>query len=147
MGGAGGSGIFIVRYSTTSSFIASFDSQGGSAISNVSTASGGSLADPGTPTKAGYTFKGWFTAATGGSPIAFPYAHSQNADFTLFAQWNVVVVDSPSAAASNPVRTTETSNKSLAKTGASTFDYQLIFFGMFSLILGIQLIRRKPSSR
>ena len=63
------------------------DEQGGSPIDNASTTSGGSMSDPGTPTRAGYDFDGWFDASTGGSAISFDYAHGQTADFTLYAQW------------------------------------------------------------
>jgi uncharacterized repeat protein (TIGR02543 family) len=42
---------------------------------------------PGTPTRSGYTFAGWFTASSGGSAISFPYTHGQTANFTLYAQW------------------------------------------------------------
>jgi uncharacterized repeat protein (TIGR02543 family) len=67
-----------------------YDSQGGSAISNGSTTTGGSIAvSPGTPTRTGYTFNGWFVAPTGGSAISFPYTHGQTANFTLYAQWTV----------------------------------------------------------
>ena len=63
------------------------DEQGGSAIANTSTTTGASMNSPGTPTRSGYTFAGWFTASSGGSAISFPYAHGQTANFTLYAQW------------------------------------------------------------
>ena len=64
------------------------DEQGGSAINNVFTPTGGSISSsPGTPTRSGYTFNGWFTASSGGSALSFPYTHNQTADFTLYAQW------------------------------------------------------------
>jgi uncharacterized repeat protein (TIGR02543 family) len=65
------------------------DEQGGSAIANASTTTGASMASPGTPTRSGYTFNGWFTASSGGSAITFSYAHGQTADFTLYAQWTL----------------------------------------------------------
>ena len=56
--------------------------------SSGTTTSGGSIAaSPGTPTRTGYTFNGWFVASSGGSAISFPYTHGQTADFTLYAQW------------------------------------------------------------
>ncbi len=68
-----------------------YNSQGGSSITTGSTSTGGSiLASPGIPTRNGYTFTGWFVAATGGSAITFPYLHGQIADFTLYAQWSTV---------------------------------------------------------
>jgi uncharacterized repeat protein (TIGR02543 family) len=65
-----------------------YDTQDGSTIPNGSTSTGASIgSSPGTPTRAGYTFAGWFAASTGGSAISFPYNHGQTADFTLYAQW------------------------------------------------------------
>jgi len=75
---------------TGNSLTVTTDEQGGSAIANASTTSGASMNSPGTPTRAGYTFAGWFTASSGGSAITFPYAHGQTANFTLYAQWACV---------------------------------------------------------
>ncbi len=73
---------------TANTLTATYDSQGGSAITSGSTTSGGSIASsPGTPTRAGYTFNGWFIASSGGTAISFPYTHGQTSNFTLFAQW------------------------------------------------------------
>ena len=63
------------------------DEQGGTAIGNASTTSGASMSSPGTPTRSGYEFDGWFAASTGGSAITFSYTHGRTADFTLYAQW------------------------------------------------------------
>mgnify|MGYP000135272417 CR=1 FL=1 len=63
------------------------DEQGGTAIDNASTTSGASMSSPGTPTRDGYEFAGWFVVSTGGSRFSFPYVHGQIADFTLYAQW------------------------------------------------------------
>ena len=52
--------------------------------------SGGSIASsPGSPTRAGYSFAGWFTAASGGNAISFPWVHGRTSSFTLYAQWIV----------------------------------------------------------
>jgi uncharacterized repeat protein (TIGR02543 family) len=73
---------------TANTLTVTYNSQGGSAISSGSTTTGGQIAaSPGTPTRAGYTFNGWFTASSGGTAISFPYTHNQTANFTLFAQW------------------------------------------------------------
>lgn len=65
-----------------------YNSQGGSAITGGTTTVGGQIASsPGTPTRSGYTFAGWFAAATGGSALSFPHTHNQSVDFTLHAQW------------------------------------------------------------
>jgi uncharacterized repeat protein (TIGR02543 family) len=73
---------------TANSLAVSYDSQGGSVMANGTTTTGGSIAaTPGTPTRAGYTFNGWFGAASGGSAIIFPHTHGQTDNFTLYAQW------------------------------------------------------------
>jgi uncharacterized repeat protein (TIGR02543 family) len=73
---------------TANTLTVTYNSQGGSAISNGSTTTGGQIAaSPGTPARAGYTFNGWFVAASGGTAISFPSTHNQTANFTLFAQW------------------------------------------------------------
>ncbi len=67
------------------------DEQGGSAINSGYTSVGGSISlSPGTPTRSGYTFNGWFTASSGGSALSFPYTHNRTTDFTLYAQWTAV---------------------------------------------------------
>ena len=76
---------------TANTLTVTYDSQSGSAISNGSTTTGGTIAtSPGTPTRATYTFNGWFAAASGGTAIGFPYTHNQTANFTLYAQWSQV---------------------------------------------------------
>jgi len=72
---------------TANTLTITYDSQGGTSISNGSTTTGGNVADPGNPTQAGFTFNGWFVASSGGSAITFPFTHGQTANFTLYAQW------------------------------------------------------------
>ena len=73
---------------TTNALTITYDSQLGSAITAGSTNTGGSIsASPGTPSRTGYEFVGWFTASSGGAAISFPYTHGRTASFTLFAQW------------------------------------------------------------
>ena len=76
---------------TPDPFTVTYNSQGGSAVSNGSTTVGVPISDsPGVPTQSGYTFLGWFTAISGGTAITFPYTHGQTANFTLYAQWSPV---------------------------------------------------------
>jgi uncharacterized repeat protein (TIGR02543 family) len=75
---------------TANTLNVTFDTQGGTSISSTTTTTGASLSNPGTPTRAGYTFNGWFVASTGGSALTFAYAHGRTADFTLYAQWTLI---------------------------------------------------------
>ena len=76
-----------------------WNSQGGSAVANTAQtyASGTKVKLPANPTRAGYTFKGWFTAASGGTQItantALPASnatyHAQWTANTIRTTWNV----------------------------------------------------------
>ena len=72
-----------------------FDAQSGSSVSIQNTAS---VAASPTTTRTGYTFQGWFIAASGGTAITFPYAPS--VDITIYAQW--VSATPPTPRASEP---------------------------------------------
>jgi|GEM_PF-2391572 len=48
--------------------------------------SGGSVPRPTNPSRTGYHFTGWYTAAAGGTRITFPYTPSANV--TLYAGWS-----------------------------------------------------------
>ena len=97
------------------SFTVTYDEQGGSAVLDGSTSTGGSISSsPGSPEKAGFTFDGWFTTTSGGTTISFPYSHGQTAGFTLFAQW------SPAATTSTTSTTTSTTTPTTTPTTAPT---------------------------
>jgi len=69
-----------------------FDSQGGSAVSSISWPTGSQLTLPNAPTRTGYLFNGWYSAAAGGNRVGgagATYTPSDTASFTLYAQWNV----------------------------------------------------------
>ena len=65
--------------------VLTFNSQGGSAVADVSGLDGTTVTLPAGPTLAGYTFAGWFAAATGGSALTSPYTLAGSV--TLYAQW------------------------------------------------------------
>jgi uncharacterized repeat protein (TIGR02543 family) len=70
-----------------------FDSQDGSSVSSGSFVSGESVTAPASsPTKAAYTFNGWFAASSGGSAVTFPYTPGVTNNITLYAQWTLVPV-------------------------------------------------------
>lgn len=72
-------------------FTVSFDSQGGTSVSDQLTKVGDVLGSaPVQPTKPGSRFIGWFTDAIGGAAISWPYAHKRTGSFTLFAHWEPV---------------------------------------------------------
>jgi uncharacterized repeat protein (TIGR02543 family) len=84
--------IYVTAIFAGNNVTVTFDTQDGSAVSPVRTTAGGTIGpDPATPTKTGYTFAGWFEAATGGTPISFPYTNTASADFKLFAHWTPVI--------------------------------------------------------
>jgi uncharacterized repeat protein (TIGR02543 family) len=81
-----------------------FDSQGGSTISNGSFVSGSSVsAAPSNPTRSGYTFNGWFAASTTGTSLQFPYSPGVTSNITLYAQWTLIPVVVPPAPIPTPV--------------------------------------------
>jgi uncharacterized repeat protein (TIGR02543 family) len=75
---------------TAATLTVTHDSQGGSTIVSGSTLTGATLSSPGTPTRSGFTFAGWFTASSGGTAITFPFVHGQTTNFTLYAQWTAL---------------------------------------------------------
>lgn len=101
-----------------------YDTHGGSAITAGSTVSDGTIDNsPGTPTRDGFVFAGWFTASSGGSAITFPYSHEQLSDFTLHAQWteqpNNQVTPTPPADAATPAQTTASDNAAITNSPKS----------------------------
>ncbi|MBR2885210.1 MAG: InlB B-repeat-containing protein [Clostridia bacterium] len=75
---------------TLNSFVVTFNANGGS----VSTTSlraycGKALGTLPTPTRTGFTFNGWYTAASGGTKVTSSTTYSTAKDITLYAQWTV----------------------------------------------------------
>ena len=72
-------------------YIVSYDANGGSCSTTSENASSVTLP---TPTRDGYTFNGWYTAATGGSLVgAAGDSYAPSADITLYAQWTENAVE------------------------------------------------------
>lgn len=67
------------------SYTVRFDSQGGSAVASVVAGYGSTIDAPTAPSRAGHTFLGWFTSASGGSEWDFGTAVT--GALTLHAQW------------------------------------------------------------
>jgi uncharacterized repeat protein (TIGR02543 family) len=74
-------------------YLITFDSQEGSAVASETVTdddgTGALVAEPEDPTRAEYTFDGWFTAATGGSAWTFATDLATD-DTTIYAQWTIV---------------------------------------------------------
>ena len=81
----GGSITFTAQWTPNSTDILTFDSGGGSAVGSLSGLDGTTITLPAAPTRAGYSFDGWFNAPSGGSALTSPY--TLTGSFTLYAQW------------------------------------------------------------
>jgi uncharacterized repeat protein (TIGR02543 family) len=66
-----------------------FNSNGGSMVNSQITGYNTTIFSPANPTCSGYTFDGWFTLASGGSKIKFPYTVTDNV--TLYAHWSPII--------------------------------------------------------
>ncbi len=72
-------------------YTVTYDANGGSCSTTSENAS--SVALP-TPTRDGYTFNGWYTAATGGTLVGVAGdSYAPSADITLYAQWTANAVE------------------------------------------------------
>ena len=80
--------ITVYAHWTPNPYIMTFDANGGS----VSTSSkegtvDAKIGDLPTPTRNYYTFKGWFTAKSGGTQITKDYVQKTDSAITVYAQW------------------------------------------------------------
>ena len=130
-------------YSGATSLNITYDSQGGSDVSDgdVTTFAGGTIdALPTDPTRDGYTFAGWFTAASGGTEITTGAAHNQTADFTLYARWTAnpttTTTETPTTIASTTTVAPTTTTVVLPATGSSdrTVAQVLLVLGIGGLL-------------
>jgi uncharacterized repeat protein (TIGR02543 family) len=89
---------------TANSYAVTYNTQGGSAVSAGSYPTGGSITLPAAPTRANYSFAGWFLAASGGSALGATYSPPGAAALTIYAQWTALattpnITQQPSAIA------------------------------------------------
>ena len=108
---------------------------------DVTTFAGGTIdALPTDPTRDGYTFAGWFTAASGGTEITTGAAHNQTADFTLYARWTAnpttTTTETPTTIASTTTVAPTTTTVVLPATGSSdrTVAQVLLVLGIGGLL-------------
>jgi uncharacterized repeat protein (TIGR02543 family)/LPXTG-motif cell wall-anchored protein len=126
------------------SYTVSYDSQGGSNVSDGTYATGSSITLPTAPTRSGYTFAGWFAASTGGTALGNSYSPPGTGNITLYAQWT----SGSSSNTSQSQPSSPASLSALATTGSSS-QTSIIGFGLvaFLISLGAALIwaRRRHS--
>lgn len=79
------SNLAVTRMEDRPGFTVSFDSRGGSEVAPQTVKNGDQAAKPADPTREGYTFGGWFTAADGGA--AYDFTTPVTESFTLYAHW------------------------------------------------------------
>ena len=86
------------------SYTVAYDEQGGSTVTDSSYTVGSTVTLPAAPTRAGFTFAGWFVASTGGTALGTTYSPPGTGNITLFAQWTAA----PTATTVAPAATTTT---------------------------------------
>lgn len=109
---------YIAKVNQTA-YTVTFESNGGSAVTAVKVNGGDKLAKPTDPTKAGYTFGGWYTDKALSN--AYDFAKAVTGNLTLYAKWNAVTITSVvnPAAVSTPAGVNPTSK--LPKTVTATY--------------------------
>ena len=76
------------KKATTRRYTVTFNANGGSVSTRSKTVTyGGTYGTLPTPTRSGYTFNGWYTAASGGSRIYASTKYSRSSNQTLYAHW------------------------------------------------------------
>lgn len=70
----------------------SFDGNGGTVATSQKTVNEGeTYGELPTPTRSGYTFAGWYTAATGGTEVKAATSVTNTANHTLYAHWTEII--------------------------------------------------------
>jgi len=101
---------------TLITYTVTFNANGGTVTTaSGTTSTGQKLASLPTPTKAGYTFNGWFTEETGGTQITTSTVFDANS--TIYAQWTIAATPPPP-----PPSIVE-----VDKCGTSTINYETQF--------------------
>jgi uncharacterized repeat protein (TIGR02543 family) len=82
---------------TANQYTVTFNANGGTAASPASkvVTYGSTYGTLATTTREGYTFNGWFTAASGGAQVTSATTVAITADQTLYAQWTFIHVNTP----------------------------------------------------
>lgn len=87
-----GKGGVVGKSSAVVQYTVSFDSDGGSNVSNIKVSKNNTVSMPTNPTKDGYIFKGWFTDKK--FKVEYDFDTKVNKNTTLYAKWNKKAVES-----------------------------------------------------
>ena len=120
-----GSLVFIQQ--AAGSFVASFDSQGGSAVEPTTFISGGTIDEPGSPTRSGYSFAGWSESTTSTTALSFPYTAGVDADIALYGRWFSYSGISPNNGLS-PGSWIQLTGENLSHSFNNGFGYQTVYY-------------------
>jgi len=75
------------KWTTSTVYTVTYDSQGGTSVSPQQVVSGGTVGTlPADPTRTGYTFNGWYTG-TGGTGTQFTASTTVTGNITVYAKW------------------------------------------------------------
>lgn len=108
-----------------------YDEHGGSPVTDGNYVFGNTLVFPTAPTRSGYSFSGWFAAATGGSALTAAGVSAGTSDVTLHAQWAALPTQSLTWAPNNT--TVQTNQSPLTPSSlASTNGNGAITYSVFN---------------
>lgn len=112
-------------------YIVTFNTDGGSEVSSQTVNYNGTVATPEEPTKAGYTFAGWYTDA--GCTTEYNFATSVTGNITLYAKWTVEVI-TDWAALSEKLSSATTDVGDIYVSGSFNVDSAINFSGTVNII-------------
>jgi uncharacterized repeat protein (TIGR02543 family) len=115
-------------------FAVTFEEHGGTTVVDDVFFSGGTVTLPADPTRAGYTFNGWFSAQTGGTRYASSFLPSDG-NIVIHAQWTVASTPTVSTTVPTPSDNQVTLRGSLPITGTNI--ETLVSAALVLLLLGV----------
>lgn len=125
-----GSGAAKITLLAANSVKLTYNNNGGSGCYSTSVVTGSTYGTLCTPTRDGYSFDGWYTAAIGGNKISSTTTVSSASDFTIYAHWTAIVAPSitfgtngNSSYVAGTVSSTITVTKGNANLDSSSFKY------------------------
>lgn len=143
--GVAPSGTMAVAYisgeaSVPTTYTVTFDSDGGSAVTAQTVESGKTATKPADPTKAGYTFKGWYLGET-----AYDFATPVTGNITLKAKWEKIETPTDPTEPGKPTDPTAPTNPETPKTGdnSNMFLWITMLFASFFGVAAVLVLKKK----